>query len=48
MSETTNKPIEPTQLEKALKAVSDGHMTAYKACKLYQYLLFNKNKFFKT
>jgi len=25
----TNKPIEPTQLEKALKAVRDGHMTAY-------------------
>jgi hypothetical protein len=35
MSETTNKPIEPTQLEKALKAVRDGQMTAYKACKLY-------------
>ena len=34
-SEITNKPIEPTQLEKALKAVRDGHMTAYKACKLY-------------
>jgi hypothetical protein len=33
--EITNKPIEPTQLEKALKAVRDGHMTAYKACKLY-------------
>ncbi len=33
-SEITNKPIEPT-LEKALKAVRDGHMTAYKACKLY-------------
>ena len=28
-SEITNKPIEPTQLEKALKAVRDGHMTAY-------------------
>ena len=28
-------PIEPTQLEKALKAVRDGHMTASKACKLY-------------
>ena len=27
--EITNKPIEPTQLEKALKAVRDGHMTAY-------------------
>jgi len=26
-SEITNKPIEPTQLEKALKAVRDGHMT---------------------
>ena len=24
-SEITNKPIEPTQLEKALKAVRDGH-----------------------
>jgi len=33
--EITNKPIEPTQLEKALKAVRDGHLTAYKACKLY-------------
>ncbi len=31
----TNKPREPTQIEKALKAVRDGHMTAYKACKLY-------------
>jgi hypothetical protein len=28
-SEITNKPIEPTQLEKALKAVRDDHMTAY-------------------
>ncbi len=46
MSEITNKPIEPTRLEKALKAVRD--MTAYKACKLYQYLPFYKNKFFKT
>ena len=35
MSEKTNKPIESTQLEKALKAFRDGHMTAYKACKLY-------------
>ena len=30
--EISNKPIEPTQLE---KAVRDGHLTAYKACKLY-------------
>jgi len=35
MSEITNKPIEPTQLEKALKAVRDSHMTANKVCKLY-------------
>jgi len=48
MSEKTNKPIESTQLEKALKAFRDGHMTAYKACKLCQYLPINKNKFFKT
>ena len=26
--EITNKPIESTQLEKTLKAVRDGHMTA--------------------
>ena len=35
MSEITNKPIKPTQLEKALKAVRDGHTIVYKACKLY-------------
>jgi len=35
MSEITNKPINPKQLEKALKAVRDGHTIAYKACKLY-------------
>ena len=48
MSQTTNKLIESTQLEKALKAFRDGQMTSYKACKLYQYLPINKNKFFKT
>jgi hypothetical protein len=35
MSEITNKPIKSIQLEKALKAVRDGHTIAYKACKLY-------------
>ncbi len=34
-SEITNKLIKPTQLEKALKAIRDGHTIAYKACKLY-------------
>jgi len=34
-SEIINKPIEPTQLENALKAVRDGHTFASKACKLY-------------
>ena len=33
--EIKNKLIKPTQLEKTLKAIRDGHTIVYKACQLY-------------
>ena len=35
-SEIKNKLIKPTQLEKTLKAIRDGHTIVFKACQLYR------------